>query len=66
MKLSFLDYCNLLKINVPVDNEKLHFSEGKNKMARLEGETSNDLFETLEDWNAILEQLTPQYDEVSP
>jgi len=23
MKLSFLDYCNLLKIKVPVDNEKL-------------------------------------------
>ncbi len=40
--------------------------EANVKMARLEGETSNDLFETLEDWNAILEQLTPQYDEVSP
>ena len=35
-------------------------------MVRLGGETSNDLFETLEDWNAVLEQLTPQYDEVSP
>ena len=35
-------------------------------MAHLGVETSNDLFETLEDWNTILEQLTPQYDEVSP
>jgi hypothetical protein len=28
--------------------------EGKNKMARFEGETSNALFETLEDWNTYL------------
>ncbi len=35
-------------------------------MARLDGETSNRLFETLEDWNAYLERLAPHFDEVAP
>ncbi len=35
-------------------------------LAHIEGETSNRLFETLEDWNATLERLSPQVDELSP
>jgi|GEM_PF-4552786 len=35
-------------------------------MAHFEEDTSNLLFETLEDWNTILEHLPPQLDEVSP
>lgn len=35
-------------------------------MAHLEEETSNRLFETLEEWNTQLERLSPHFDEVSP
>jgi hypothetical protein len=35
-------------------------------LAHLGEETSNRLFETLEDWNAQLERLSPYFDEVSP
>ncbi|MGH8510397.1 MAG: hypothetical protein ACREU8_03130 [Gammaproteobacteria bacterium] len=38
----------------------------KSTLAHIEGETSNRLFETLEDWNATLELLAPHVDEVSP
>jgi hypothetical protein len=30
-------------------------------MARLEGETSNSLLETLEDWNTYLERHAPYF-----
>lgn len=33
--------------------------QGK-EMVRLEGETSNRLFDTLEEWNAILERNAPR------
>jgi hypothetical protein len=41
-------------------------SWSKNIMAHLGEDTSNLLFETLEDWNALLERLSPQYEEMSP
>jgi hypothetical protein len=35
-------------------------------MARLEGQTSNELFETLEEWNTYLNQHTPYFQEPQP
>ena len=42
---------------MPANNEKL---------AHLGEDTSNLLFETLEEWNIELERLSPQLDEVLP
>jgi hypothetical protein len=33
-------------------------------MAHIEEETSNRLFETLQDWSELLERLSPQYEEM--
>lgn len=35
-------------------------------MVRLRGETSNTLFETLEDWSAYLQQEKVDFDNLSP
>ena len=42
------------------------FLEGKSKMARLEGQTSNRLFETLEEWNTYLKDNVPYFQEPQP
>ena len=34
-------------------------------MARLEGETSNRLFQTLEEWNEFLKKFAPFFKEVA-
>jgi hypothetical protein len=36
------------------------------KMAHLEGETSNRLFETLEEWNDYLTRYIPDFAEPTP
>jgi hypothetical protein len=36
------------------------------QMARLDGETSNELFETLAEWNAVLEHRKPSGFQVPP
>jgi hypothetical protein len=38
----------------------------KERMARLEGETSNELFETLAEWDATLNHLRGDHPQASP
>ncbi len=42
------------------------FSPSNNQMVHLEGETSNQLLDTLADWNTYLEDHVPYYQEPLP